>query len=56
MLLIVLVFAGGALTIVSPCILPVLPFVLSHDDRPLLRKGLPIPSAYAFTLADLGKG
>ena len=33
MLLYVLAFVGGILTIVSPCILPVLPFVFSRADQ-----------------------
>ena len=32
----------GLLTILSPCILPVLPFVLSRADRPFVRSGLPM--------------
>jgi cytochrome c biogenesis protein CcdA len=35
MLLIVLAYLGGVLTIVSPCILPVLPFVFSRANQPL---------------------
>ena len=35
MLLIVLAYLGGVLTIVSPCILPVLPFVFARADRQL---------------------
>jgi hypothetical protein len=42
MLLILLTYLGGVLTIVSPCILPVLPFVLARADRPFLRSGLPL--------------
>ena len=41
MLLFLLAFLGGALTIVSPCILPVLPFVFARADRPFSRNGLP---------------
>ena len=33
MLLFVLAFLGGVLTILSPCILPVLPFVFTRDGR-----------------------
>jgi cytochrome c biogenesis protein CcdA len=33
---------GGVLTIVSPSILPVIPFVLARADRPFLRNGLPM--------------
>ncbi|MGJ0528964.1 hypothetical protein ACR42A_36000, partial [Burkholderia gladioli] len=41
MLLLVLAYLGGVLTIVSPCILPVLPFVFARADRPFLRNGPP---------------
>ena len=34
MLLFVLAYLGGGLTIVSPCILPVLPFVFARADQP----------------------
>jgi cytochrome c biogenesis protein CcdA/thiol-disulfide isomerase/thioredoxin len=42
MLLFALAYIGGALTIGSPCILPVLPFVFSRADQPFLRRGLPM--------------
>jgi cytochrome c biogenesis protein CcdA/thiol-disulfide isomerase/thioredoxin len=42
MLLFILAYLGGVLTIVSPCILPVIPFVLARADRPFLRNGLPM--------------
>src|ERR1700729_443925 len=42
MILFLLAYLGGVLTIVSPCILPVIPFVLARADRPLLRNGLPM--------------
>src|SRR5215467_15150653 len=42
MVLLVLAYLGGVLTIVSPCILPVLPFVFARADRPFLRSGLPM--------------
>jgi cytochrome c biogenesis protein CcdA len=42
MLLFVLPYLGGVLTILSPCILPVIPFVLARADRPFLRNGLPM--------------
>src|SRR3984957_4299513 len=41
MILFLLAYFGGVLTIVSPCILPVLPFVFARADRPFLRSGLP---------------
>jgi cytochrome c biogenesis protein CcdA/thiol-disulfide isomerase/thioredoxin len=42
MILFLLAYLGGILTIVSPCILPVIPFVLARVDRPFLRNGLPM--------------
>ena len=42
MLLLVLAYLGGVLTLLSPCILPVLPFVFTRADRPFLRSGLPL--------------
>jgi cytochrome c biogenesis protein CcdA/thiol-disulfide isomerase/thioredoxin len=51
MLLYLLAFAGGVLTIVSPCILPVLPFVFSRADQPFRRSGLPLLAGMAFTFA-----
>jgi cytochrome c biogenesis protein CcdA/thiol-disulfide isomerase/thioredoxin len=51
MLLILLAYVGGALTILSPCILPVLPFVFARADRPFLRNGLPLLAGMALTFA-----
>ena len=42
MIVFLLAYLGGVLTIVSPCILPVIPFVLARADRPFLRSGLPM--------------
>jgi cytochrome c biogenesis protein CcdA len=39
------------LTIVSPCILPVLPFVFARSDQPFLRSGLPMLLGMAATFA-----
>ncbi len=50
MLLLVLAYLGGVLTIVSPCILPVLPFVFARADRPFLRSGLPMLAGMALVL------
>ncbi|HEY0778438.1 MAG TPA: hypothetical protein VGD56_10790, partial [Gemmatirosa sp.] len=36
-LLAVAVYAGGVLTILSPCMLPVLPFVFASTGRPFAR-------------------
>jgi cytochrome c biogenesis protein CcdA len=51
MTLLILAYLGGALTIVSPCILPVLPFVFARADRPFLRSGLPMLAGMALTFA-----
>ena len=51
MLLYFLSFVGGVLTIVSPCILPVLPFVFSRADQPFRRSGLPLLAGMAITFA-----
>src|SRR5215475_11352297 len=51
MILFVLAYLGGVLTIVSPCILPVLPFVFARADRPFLRSGLPMLIGMAATFA-----
>jgi cytochrome c biogenesis protein CcdA/thiol-disulfide isomerase/thioredoxin len=51
MLLYLLAFVGGILTIVSPCILPVLPFVFSRADQPFRRSGLPLLAGMALTFA-----
>ncbi len=51
MLLLLLAYLGGALTIVSPCILPVLPFVFARADQPFLSNGLPMLVGMAATFA-----
>jgi len=51
MLLILLAYLGGILTIASPCILPVLPFVFSRADEPFLKSGLPILAGMTATFA-----
>ncbi|HEY1756915.1 MAG TPA: cytochrome c biogenesis protein DipZ [Bryobacteraceae bacterium] len=51
MILLVLAFLGGILTIISPCILPVLPFVFAKADQPFRRTGLPLLAGMAFTFA-----
>jgi cytochrome c biogenesis protein CcdA/thiol-disulfide isomerase/thioredoxin len=51
MLLYLLAFVGGVLTIVSPCILPVLPFVFSRADQPFRCSGLPLLAGMAATFA-----
>ena len=51
MILFLLAYLGGVLTIVSPCILPVLPFVFARADRPFVRSGLPLLAGMAITFA-----
>ncbi|EJU11214.1 cytochrome c biogenesis protein DipZ [Novosphingobium resinovorum] len=51
MILFLLAYLGGVLTIISPCILPVLPFVFARADRPFLRSGLPLLLGMALTFA-----
>ncbi|TAN22361.1 MAG: cytochrome c biogenesis protein DipZ [Acidobacteria bacterium] len=51
MLLLVLAFLGGVLTIFSPCILPVLPFVFARADRSFRRSTLPLLVGMAVTFA-----
>ena len=51
MILFGLAFVGGVLTILSPCILPVLPFVFARADRPFLKSGLPMLAGMAVTFA-----
>jgi cytochrome c biogenesis protein CcdA/thiol-disulfide isomerase/thioredoxin len=51
MLLFAFAFLGGVLTIVSPCILPVLPFVFTRTGVPFRRGGLPLLVGMALTFA-----
>lgn len=51
MLLILVAFLGGALTIVSPCILPVLPFVFARQGRSFARSTLPLLAGMIMTFA-----
>ncbi len=53
MILIVLVFLGGVLTILSPCILPVLPFVFARAEQRFLTGGLPLLLGMAVTFAGI---
>jgi cytochrome c biogenesis protein CcdA len=51
MLLFFLAYFGGVLTILSSCILPVLPFVFGRADQSFRRKGLPLLTGMAITFA-----
>jgi cytochrome c biogenesis protein CcdA/thiol-disulfide isomerase/thioredoxin len=52
MILFAFAYLGGVLTILSPCVLPVLPFVFARADQPFFKSGLPllIGMALTFTL------
>jgi cytochrome c biogenesis protein CcdA/thiol-disulfide isomerase/thioredoxin len=51
MTLFVLAYLAGLLTIATPCVLPVLPFVLARGDEPFRRGGLPMLLGLAFAFA-----
>jgi cytochrome c biogenesis protein CcdA/thiol-disulfide isomerase/thioredoxin len=51
MLIILLAYLGGILTILSPCILPVLPFVFARAGRSFARSTLPMLIGMAATFA-----
>jgi cytochrome c biogenesis protein CcdA/thiol-disulfide isomerase/thioredoxin len=51
MILALLAFLGGTLTIISPCTLPVLPFVFAKSDRPFARSTLPLLVGMAVTFS-----
>jgi cytochrome c biogenesis protein CcdA/thiol-disulfide isomerase/thioredoxin len=51
MLLLFLAYFGGVLTILSPCILPVLPFVFARSDQPFRKSGLPLLAGMSVTFA-----
>ncbi|MCB8823358.1 cytochrome c biogenesis protein DipZ [Microvirga rosea] len=51
MTLLIIAYLGGALTIVSPCILPILPFVFARAGQSFLRSTLPMLCGMAATFA-----
>ena len=51
MTLLVLAYFGGILTILSPCVLPVLPFVFARAGRPFVSSILPMLVGMALTFA-----
>ena len=51
MTLFVISYLAGVLTILSPCILPILPFVFSRADQPFIRGALPMLTGMALTFA-----
>jgi len=51
MTIILLTYLAGVLTIISPCILPVLPFVFARSDGAFVRSTLPMLAGMAITFA-----
>jgi cytochrome c biogenesis protein CcdA/thiol-disulfide isomerase/thioredoxin len=51
MILLLLAYVGGVLTILSPCVLPVLPFVFARAGRPFVSSILPMLIGMALTFA-----
>jgi cytochrome c biogenesis protein CcdA/thiol-disulfide isomerase/thioredoxin len=51
MTLLILSYLGGVLTILSPCILPVIPFVFAQTGQPFRRSGLPMLIGMILTFA-----
>jgi cytochrome c biogenesis protein CcdA/thiol-disulfide isomerase/thioredoxin len=51
MTLLLVSYLGGALTILSPCILPVLPFVFARSDHSFVKNGLPLLLGMTLTFA-----
>jgi len=51
MLLFIFAYLGGVLTMLSPCILPVLPFVFTRAGQPFMRSGLPMLVGMAASFA-----
>src|SRR3982075_2669267 len=51
MTLFILAYLAGVLTIATPCIFPILPFVLARADEPFRRRGLPMLLGLAFAFA-----
>ena len=53
MTLALLAYLAGVLTILSPCILPVLPFVFARADKPFVTSTLPMLTGMALTFAGI---
>ncbi|MFK0161459.1 cytochrome c biogenesis protein DipZ [Rhizobium sp. NPDC090279] len=51
MTLLIIAYLGGALTILSPCILPILPFVFARAGQPFVKSTLPMLAGMALTFA-----
>ena len=51
MLLLIIAYIGGVLTIFSPCVLPVIPFIFARSDQSFRRNGLPMLFGMALTFS-----
>ncbi|MBX4930814.1 cytochrome c biogenesis protein DipZ [Rhizobium bangladeshense] len=51
MTLLIIAYLGGVLTILSPCILPILPFVFARAGQPFVKSTLPMLVGMAATFA-----
>ncbi|RSC15288.1 cytochrome c biogenesis protein DipZ [Rhizobium sophoriradicis] len=51
MTLLIIAYLGGVLTILSPCILPILPFVFARAGQPFVKSRLPMLTGMAATFA-----
>jgi cytochrome c biogenesis protein CcdA len=51
MTLFILAYLAGVFTIATPCIFPILPFILARADEPFRRGGLPMLLGLAFAFA-----
>ena len=51
MILLAVAYLGGVLTILSPCILPVLPFVFARAEQSFVNSTLPMLAGMATTFA-----
>ena len=47
----VIAYLAGVLTIATPCVFPILPFVLARAGEPFRRGGLPLLLGLAFSFA-----
>lgn len=56
LLLFIVAYLGGVLTILSPCILPILPFTFARAGQPFRKTGLPLFAGMAITFAPLASG
>jgi cytochrome c biogenesis protein CcdA len=56
MSVLILAFVGGLLTILSPCILPVLPLVFARLGQPLVRLDIGSDRPHTFAIEFLDPG